>query len=93
MYDPRVGRWLLEDSIGLKAGDANLYRYVKNSPTNATDPSGLQQKNGQGQQGVCKVTKIILVDNDKDLPGFLKRITEDCAEKEPLIIATATPFA
>jgi hypothetical protein len=23
------------------AGDANLYRYVGNSPTNATDPSGL----------------------------------------------------
>lgn len=28
-------------SIGFEAGDANLYRYVKNSPTNFTDPSGL----------------------------------------------------
>lgn len=27
--------------LGFAAGDANLYRYVGNNPTNATDPSGL----------------------------------------------------
>lgn len=27
--------------LGFVAGDANLFRYVKNSPTNFTDPSGL----------------------------------------------------
>jgi hypothetical protein len=26
--------------LGFAAGDSNLYRYVHNSPTNATDPSG-----------------------------------------------------
>ncbi len=36
-----IGRWISEDPIGFAAGDANLYRYVGNSPTNATDPSGL----------------------------------------------------
>jgi uncharacterized protein RhaS with RHS repeats len=41
MYDPRTGRWLSEDPIGFAAADANLYRYVGNSPTNATDPAGL----------------------------------------------------
>ena len=41
MYDPTVGRWLSQDPIGFKGGDPNLYRYVGNSPTNATDPSGL----------------------------------------------------
>jgi hypothetical protein len=41
MYDPRVGRWLSEDPLGFTAGDANVYRYVLNSPTNFTDPSGL----------------------------------------------------
>ena len=41
MYDPKVGRWLTEDPIGFDAGDANVYRYVGNSPTNAVDPSGL----------------------------------------------------
>ncbi|MEX0679119.1 MAG: RHS repeat-associated core domain-containing protein, partial [Pirellulales bacterium] len=39
-YNPDIGRWLSEDPIGFLAGDANLYRYVSNSPTNFTDPSG-----------------------------------------------------
>ncbi len=41
-YDAAVGRWLSEDPIGFAAGDGNLYRYVHNSPTFATDPIGLQ---------------------------------------------------
>ena len=41
MYDPSVGRWFEEDPQGFAAGDPNLFRYVKNSPTNHTDPSGL----------------------------------------------------
>jgi RHS repeat-associated protein len=40
-YDPNVGRWISEDPVGFAAGDANLYRYVGNSPTNFIDPSGL----------------------------------------------------
>jgi uncharacterized protein RhaS with RHS repeats len=40
MYDPTVGRFLTEDPSGL-GPDPNDYRYVRNSPTNATDPSGL----------------------------------------------------
>ena len=40
-YDPNTGRWLSQDPIGFAAGDANLYRYVGNHPTMATDPSGL----------------------------------------------------
>ena len=39
-YDPATGRFLSRDPIGFSAGDANLYRYVNNSPTNGTDPSG-----------------------------------------------------
>jgi RHS repeat-associated protein len=41
-YDPRLGKWISQDPIGFAAGDANLYRYVGNSPTMATDPSGLE---------------------------------------------------
>jgi hypothetical protein len=44
MYDPSVGRWLEEDPTGFAAGDANLGRYVGNNPTNAIDPSGLEEK-------------------------------------------------
>nr|WP_250564674.1 RHS repeat-associated core domain-containing protein [Adonisia turfae] len=39
-YDPAVGRFISEDPLGFDAGDANLYHYVFNSPTNYTDPSG-----------------------------------------------------
>jgi RHS repeat-associated protein len=39
-YDPMVGRFVSEDPLGFGAGDTNVYRYVDNSPTNHTDPSG-----------------------------------------------------
>ena len=39
---PRYVRLLASrGSLGFNAGDANLYRYVGNNPTNLTDPSGL----------------------------------------------------
>jgi RHS repeat-associated protein len=41
-YDPNLGKWISMDPMGFAAGDANLYRYVGNAPTNATDPSGLK---------------------------------------------------
>lgn len=43
MYDTAVGRWLSEDPILFEAGDTNLARFVGNGPTNAIDPSGLQE--------------------------------------------------
>jgi len=39
-YDPTTARWLTQDPLGYDAGDSNLYRYVHNEPTGATDPSG-----------------------------------------------------
>jgi RHS repeat-associated protein len=44
-YASNIGRWDREDPISFRAGDVNLYRYVMNSPTNATDPRGLQSIN------------------------------------------------
>jgi len=38
--DPTTGRWTTQDPMGFAAGDANLYRYVGNRATLATDPSG-----------------------------------------------------
>ena len=43
-YDSNTGRWLSQDPLGFSAGDSNLYRYVHNQPTDATDPSGLLAK-------------------------------------------------
>jgi hypothetical protein len=34
------------DPLGFAAGDANLYRYVGNDPTDFTDPDGLQKQGG-----------------------------------------------
>jgi RHS repeat-associated protein len=45
-YDPSVGRWMSQDPIGFGGGDANLYRYVGNSPLGYRDPSGLCRDDG-----------------------------------------------
>ena len=42
-YEAPTGRFISEDPLGL-APDTNPGRYVGNSPTNATDPSGLESK-------------------------------------------------
>jgi RHS repeat-associated protein len=42
-YDPKVGRFVLEDPIGFLSGDPNWYRYVGNSPGMFVDPSGLEE--------------------------------------------------
>jgi RHS repeat-associated protein len=40
-YTPADGRWGSEDPAGFAGGDADLYRYAFNDPTNLVDPSGL----------------------------------------------------
>jgi RHS repeat-associated protein len=54
-YSPSAGTWTSQDPIAFGAGDANLYRYGGNSPTNATDPSG----------------KIIVIDNDPSIINYV----------------------
>ena len=39
-YDGTQGQFLSKDPIGFRGGDPNLYRYVFNSPINASDPRG-----------------------------------------------------
>ncbi|WP_333359333.1 RHS repeat-associated core domain-containing protein [Microcoleus sp. herbarium14] len=39
-YNPGIGRFIGEDSVGFGGGDANLYRYVGNSPIDSVDPFG-----------------------------------------------------
>jgi RHS repeat-associated protein len=40
-YDPKIGRFISDDPIGLAGGDVNLYAYVGNRPLNLSDPFGL----------------------------------------------------
>jgi hypothetical protein len=62
MMDTRTGRWLMEDPEGFSAEDMNLYRYVKNSPTNATDPTGLEGKKVEIERDIPKDVKPVKVD-------------------------------
>jgi RHS repeat-associated protein len=41
-YDPNLGKWISQDPLGFEGGDPNLYRYVGNGVSIATDPSGLE---------------------------------------------------
>ncbi len=40
-YDSDISRWMTQDPLELAAGDSNVYRYISNRPTLATDPLGL----------------------------------------------------
>lgn len=61
MYDPTVGRFTTQDPSEFVGGDENLYRYVKNSPTNFTDPTGLEIVKGKTCGG--NVVFAYVVDN------------------------------
>jgi RHS repeat-associated protein len=45
-YITHLGIFASQDPTGFSAGDANLGRYVGNNPTNATDPTGLEEFHG-----------------------------------------------
>ncbi len=42
-YDPKRGRYLTPDPIGLEGMDPNIYGYVRNNPVNSFDPQGLKE--------------------------------------------------
>jgi len=51
-YDPKVGRLLSEDPIGL-AGGINMYSYVHNRPSLLTDPDGRAAGAAAAAVGLC----------------------------------------
>ena len=61
-YDPTGGRFVGQDPISFAAGQSNLYVFVGNGPTDAIDPTGLQQLGQpfgpQGGGGVSVVPNV-----------------------------------
>ena len=55
-YDPTVGRWLSRDSLedAETSEGPNLYSYVRNNPSGATDPLGLATKTFTKTDGVTE---------------------------------------
>jgi RHS repeat-associated protein len=75
-YDPPTGRWISADWSSFGAGDSNLYRYVSNRPTNATDPSGLESvetwKKKAQEKLVAYPPKTVkdVIENNKKITAF-----------------------
>ena len=56
MYSHALGRFLQTDLLRFDARDLNIYRYVRNNPTNETDPEGLYGGPVPNQQEVVKAS-------------------------------------
>ncbi|HID76205.1 MAG TPA: hypothetical protein EYP56_09445, partial [Planctomycetaceae bacterium] len=79
-YNAAIVRFLSEDPIGFGAGDPNLYRYVANSPTTFTDPSGeLEIRLDGSEEDVRTVREIIEAgrERSKTYDEIISRIEDD----------------
>ncbi len=57
-YSPVLQQFVSVDPLGLAAGNADVYAYANNSPTNMTDPVGLDCRGVTGTVGVQKIPPL-----------------------------------
>lgn len=69
-YDANVGRFITQDPISFNSGDANLYRYVINSPLNYVDPFGHAIIEKSDVELLGNVLGAVAVQTVCDLIGF-----------------------
>jgi RHS repeat-associated protein len=87
-YDPALGRFLSQDPIGFEAGDANLLRYVANSPTTATDPTGkwIRKEPWSGDRGTYK--GVAIAEEGDTLEGLATLVTGNPEDGQRLLART-----
>jgi RHS repeat-associated protein len=61
-YDPRTGRYIESDPVGL-AGGINTYAYTRNAPTTNVDATGLDSSQSTGTQGSICLAEGTCVDH------------------------------
>jgi hypothetical protein len=81
-----VGRFLEEDPKGFAAGDPNLFRYTRNSPTNATDPSGLDYIVASNKAGADAIVRRIREIEEKDKKDYTLELEVTKIEGDKYII-------
>ncbi len=75
-----------QNCLGYEAGDTNLYRYVGNGPTDATDPSGTEEERPRTFPN--KQTQKRNDDDLKNLKGILKDKGADYLNKNVFEVKT-----
>ena len=81
-YGSVVGKYLSRDSMGFGAGDTNLYRYVKNDPVKAVDPTGHAESESSSESEQFPPNGFPYDDSDKQLFLYTTKVGKIQAEQQ-----------
>ncbi|XHL98716.1 MAG: FG-GAP-like repeat-containing protein [Microcoleus anatoxicus] len=74
-YNPGIGRFIGEDSVGFGGGDANLYRYVGNSPIDRIDPLGTRDTRWPANGSVTNnSSQPVIILNSNETGDYLETL-------------------